>query len=412
MIVEAGIIKAIAAGGGLVSSIALLAGMAGGGKYAAGQADQAALSRTACAYAGEVQQQQRSARGLGLTKEQQANARIIVDVAEDLRLPKRAAIIGVATGLQESFLKSNVVGDNGQAHGVFQQHPQHGWGTHAQVTNTAYAARTFYNRLVKVKDWDTKPLTVAAQSVQRSAWPNAYAKHESRAQRIVTALTTAPPRVKPIALAPRDEKTVKTSVEAAIALGIPKEVVVADVADGLQAGELPSVAKGNLIKTAERLVAAAAAKLCATLRATVTEAVGTVTSAVGKAAVAVSAAMDQRGTRYSWGGGGPSGPSYGIGRGANTKGFDCSGLTEFAWSKAGVRIGGTTYEQVNAGTRVPRGKVQPGDLVFYETDSSRSGPDHVGLAISKTKMVNAPYTGAVVRVDKIDRSGYSGAVRP
>ncbi|WP_236004575.1 NlpC/P60 family protein [Nonomuraea antri] len=119
-----------------------------------------------------------------------------------------------------------------------------------------------------------------------------------------------------------------------------------------------------------------------------------------------------RGIPYSWGGGGPTGPSCGIGRGAGTKGFDCSGLTEYAWAQAGLRIGTTTYEQVKAGTPVARDKTRAGDLVFYETDASQAGPDHVGLAISNTHMINAPYTGAVVRIDPIDRPGWAGAIRP
>nr|WP_240973459.1 NlpC/P60 family protein [Nonomuraea sp. FMUSA5-5] len=133
---------------------------------------------------------------------------------------------------------------------------------------------------------------------------------------------------------------------------------------------------------------------------------------IGAASLAVSAALAQRGIPYSYGGGGPAGPGYGIGRGARTKGFDCSGLTEYAWSKAGIRIGGTTYEQVGRGRKIPRSQVRAGDLVFYETDASRPGPDHVGLAVSGTKMVNAPRTGTVVRLDAIDRPSYVTAVRP
>ncbi|WP_233508542.1 C40 family peptidase [Spongiactinospora gelatinilytica] len=128
-------------------------------------------------------------------------------------------------------------------------------------------------------------------------------------------------------------------------------------------------------------------------------------------AIAVRAALAMLGIPYSWGGGGPTGPTYGIGRGARTRGFDCSGLTEYAWSQAGVRIGTTTYEQWRVGSPVPKGKISPGDLVFYETDPARSGPDHVGLAISATHMVNAPHTGAVVRIDPINRTGYLAAIR-
>ncbi|WP_433382457.1 C40 family peptidase [Streptosporangium sp. CA-115845] len=99
-----------------------------------------------------------------------------------------------------------------------------------------------------------------------------------------------------------------------------------------------------------------------------------------------------------------------MGRGAKIRGFDCSALAQYAWAKAGVSIPRVTYDQWNHGIRV-RGPIKPGDLVFYETDSKIPGPDRVGLAISDTKMVNAPFTGSVVRVEPINCRGFVGAVR-
>lgn len=103
----------------------------------------------------------------------------------------------------------------------------------------------------------------------------------------------------------------------------------------------------------------------------------------------VAAARSQIGTPYSWGGGGPGGPSTGIGRGAGTVGFDCSGLTEYAWWKGkGVRIGGTTYEQHP--NSVPTAK-RPGALGFPHMG-------HVVIASNRPGMViEAPFTGGFVR---------------
>ncbi|MEU0564456.1 NlpC/P60 family protein [Nonomuraea sp. NPDC005983] len=129
-------------------------------------------------------------------------------------------------------------------------------------------------------------------------------------------------------------------------------------------------------------------------------------------AVAVRAAMGMLGVPYSWGGGGPEGPTYGIGHGSQTKGFDCSGLTEYAWASAGVRIGPTTREQWRAGTRIPKAQVEPGDLVFYDNKPRRPGPEHVGLAVDATRIVDAPFTGAVVRLDPLDKPHFLGVVRP
>jgi cell wall-associated NlpC family hydrolase len=128
--------------------------------------------------------------------------------------------------------------------------------------------------------------------------------------------------------------------------------------------------------------------------------------------MALRAAIEMIGVPYSWGGGGPGGPGYGIGKGARTWGFDCSGLTEYAWARAGVPIGSTTDEQWRSGIHVPRDELQPGDLVFYDNDQDSSGPEHVGLAVDATRMVHAPYTGESVRLDPLDRPHFLGVVRP
>ncbi len=129
-------------------------------------------------------------------------------------------------------------------------------------------------------------------------------------------------------------------------------------------------------------------------------------------AVAAQAAMGMLGIPYSWGGGGPEGPSYGIGRGRKTKGFDCSGLAEYAWARAGVRIGPTTREQWRSGARVPRAQVRAGDLVFYDSKPKRPGPEHVALAVDGERVVAAPFTGEVVRLDPLKRPDLMGVIRP
>ncbi|MDF5759013.1 NlpC/P60 family protein [Spongiactinospora sp. TRM90649] len=120
----------------------------------------------------------------------------------------------------------------------------------------------------------------------------------------------------------------------------------------------------------------------------------------GLGVVAVQAALRMRGVPYSWGGGGPDGPSLGIGHGAATRGFDCSGLTEYAWSRVGVRIGGDTSAQWKAGVHVPRSQIRSGDLIFFAFNpASPATIHHVGLAIDATRMVHAPSTGSTVRVE-------------
>ncbi|MFD6949845.1 hypothetical protein A6A08_21260 [Nocardiopsis sp. TSRI0078] len=123
-------------------------------------------------------------------------------------------------------------------------------------------------------------------------------------------------------------------------------------------------------------------------------------SAQGRAAA--EWALEQVGKPYLWGGTGPHA-------------FDCSGLTMQAWAAAGVSIPRVTTDQVNAGTRIGLGELQPGDLLFYDTGSGAS-PSHVTMYVGGGQMVNAPRTGQLIRVEPVDGDYYSArfvaAVRP
>ncbi|MGC5343365.1 NlpC/P60 family protein [Streptomyces sp. DT24] len=120
---------------------------------------------------------------------------------------------------------------------------------------------------------------------------------------------------------------------------------------------------------------------------------GSMAALNGRAAAAVSFAYGALGKPYVWGATGPSS-------------FDCSGLTQAAWRAAGVSLPRTTYTQINAGQRVPRSQLAPGDLVFFY-----SGVSHVGLYIGGGRMIHAPRPGAPVRVASIDEMPFVGATR-
>lgn len=120
------------------------------------------------------------------------NAAIIVRTGQELKIPPRGWVIAVATAMQESSLTNH--GDLGERNdhdslGLFQQRPSQGWGAAAQIMDPVYSSTKFYEKLLKVTNWELLPLTVAAQRVQISAYPNAYAKHEPIATQIVNSLT-------------------------------------------------------------------------------------------------------------------------------------------------------------------------------------------------------------------------------
>jgi len=116
------------------------------------------------------------------------------------------------------------------------------------------------------------------------------------------------------------------------------------------------------------------------------------------ALVAVTFALARLGTPYRWGGTGPGG-------------FDCSGLVQAAYKAAGIVLPRVAQAQFDAGPRLPPG-VTPiaGDLVFF--GNSPAAVVHVGIALGDGTMVDAPHTGAVVRVEPIPAARYVGATRP
>ncbi|MFE2180708.1 NlpC/P60 family protein [Streptomyces sp. NPDC059455] len=124
------------------------------------------------------------------------------------------------------------------------------------------------------------------------------------------------------------------------------------------------------------------------------KAAGFPTPAAGRAARAVSFAYAALGKPYVWGATGPHG-------------YDCSGLTQAAWRAAGVALPRTTYTQINAGQRVTRDQLAPGDLVFFY-----SGISHVGLYIGDGRMIHAPHPGAPVRLASVADMPFAGAARP
>jgi murein DD-endopeptidase MepM/ murein hydrolase activator NlpD len=142
----------------------------------------------------------------GLTENQIRNAAIIIKVAQDLKVPPRGWVIGIATALQESRLTNLPhlgARNDHDSIGLFQQRPSAGWGTPEQLADPAYQARKFFEKLVKIVGWQALPLTVAAQRVQISAFPNAYAKHEPLASRTVDILTGGGSRAVGVELAMR-----------------------------------------------------------------------------------------------------------------------------------------------------------------------------------------------------------------
>jgi cell wall-associated NlpC family hydrolase len=131
------------------------------------------------------------------------------------------------------------------------------------------------------------------------------------------------------------------------------------------------------------------------------------------AQIAIAAAMAYRGTPYAWGGGGTRGPGPGEDPDEGVIGFDCSGLTQYAYAKAGITISRNSRSQYASLPKVSSNDLVPGDLVFWATDVSAPGTiHHVAIWLGGNRILEAPQSGSVVKISDMRWKGYAGAVRP
>ncbi|MGP0109638.1 MAG: NlpC/P60 family protein [Acidimicrobiales bacterium] len=130
---------------------------------------------------------------------------------------------------------------------------------------------------------------------------------------------------------------------------------------------------------------------------------GSTSSSFGQ--MVVAAATGELGVPYSWGGGNASGPTVGIASGANTIGFDCSGLVLFAVAEASsgqIVLPHSSELQAAMGTPVAPADIQPGDVIAFALGADPTDFDHIGIYIGNSEMIDAPDTGAFVRVDTLN----------
>ncbi|TCC00238.1 hypothetical protein E0H26_00590 [Micromonospora zingiberis] len=126
---------------------------------------------------------------IDLNGEQVASVKAIISATKKAGMDERAAVVAIATSLQESKLENlGHLGDRNDhdSQGLFQQRPSSGWGTVEQITDPEYSTLAFLKGLKQVDGWQDMPLTKAAQTVQVSAYPDHYAQWEQQAADLVT----------------------------------------------------------------------------------------------------------------------------------------------------------------------------------------------------------------------------------
>ncbi|WP_353947309.1 C40 family peptidase [Streptomyces sp. HUAS MG91] len=293
--------------------------------------------------------------------EQIPNAKTILATGIAMKVPARGQVVALATALQESGLRNLDYGDRDSL-GLFQQRPSQGWGTAAQVRNPVHASTKFYEALLKVSGWQSMTVTQAAQAVQQSGLPEAYAKWGSLATALQKAIASSLPTP---SVSGSDEAGEKHSVSSA------SEAASAGCGTGEDGTKFGPIPAGALPK---------GYKIPATAPTSVQ--------------TAIRWGLGQLDTPYQWGGecSDPHGQDP-MGR------CDCSSLMQASYKAGGISLSRTTYTQVKEGKAVSVDALKPGDLLF--TNGTAEVPEHVGMFIGEGLVLQAPHTGDVVKISTL-----------
>ncbi|MFF6884590.1 C40 family peptidase [Streptomyces sp. NPDC012421] len=301
-----------------------------------------------------------SVPGLDNPAEQIPFAKTIQATGVAMNIPARGQVVALATALQEGGLRNLTWGDRDSL-GLFQQRPSMGWGTANEILDPVHASTKFYEGLRQVSGWQSLSVTQAAQAVQRSGFPEAYAKWEP----LATALQKA---IEP--LLPKTGSGGGGVSPSPVPDGPPPGATGGCTADG-DGTDFGTIPAGALPK--EYSIPATAPR---------------------EAQTAIRWALGQLGTPYQWGG--TCTDSHGD---TAMRRCDCSSLMQQAYKAAGVTLTRTTYTQVKEGKPVSADALRPGDLIF--TEGTAAVPEHVGMAIGQGLVVHAPRTGDVVRITTV-----------
>ncbi len=355
----------------------------------------------------------------GLSATQLAMANTIVGAGKGMGASERDIVTALAVAHQESGLRNlandgsdarlepdqkdvarslqlphdGVGRDHGSVNAFQQQYPW--WGSLEELMTPAIGAGKFYAKLLALPGRESMPVTVAAQTVQQSEFPDAYADDETVARSLYAQVKDTPP--------------------------IPPSVQVGDATGGAAipggggcggntppgggSGPIGVVANGVTVTLPPQAGVA-----------------GTLSFPDQASATAAAAALSYLGSPYSWGGGGPGGPSIGIHDGGVADsfgdyahpGFDCSSLMQYGYARAGIditRSTGTQWESGGAGPHYAYPDAQPGDLLYYGAPTHHVAM-YLGKVADRQLMVEAPESGQVVKVSPVRTGELVGVARP
>lgn len=343
---------------------------------------------------------------MALTQEQLRNAQLIYQVGKAMGLGTRDIQIGLITAMQESSLVNVNYGDRDSL-GLFQQRPSQGWGTPAQVTDPQYAARKFFTTLKQLGESRFEmSMTEAAQAVQRSAYPDAYAKHIGLVRDLYPKISGGgPSRVGTQPVATDRNFNVENPVELSVnEIGTFESPAPMSPMAMLGAAYNPMVSAPDPYGIQPESDWAPVINPLSIQILRDRDAAGDIDMPFSKGTdgwrkAVIQAARSAIGTPYVWGGN------------SLQNGVDCSGLLQQAFAQAGINLPRVSYQQANYGKRVDIKALQPGDLVAWDNSSRNAGADHIALYIGNGKIIEAARPGTKVRVRALGQNEGAWGVR-
>lgn len=341
------------------------------------------------------------------SQEQLANARTIAQVGRRLGASQRDILIGIMTAMQESGLKNLNYGDRDSV-GLFQQRTP--WGSLQQRMDPMESARMFFQGghgagqegLLSITNRDSLSLAQAAQKVQRSAFPDAYAKHESEANDLLKQLGINNTNILGGG-EPGPGELPKTGADQIVQ---PNGDLNLFAASGIESPTAPGVAGSNGVETASATGIEAGDEMPDFMSpVTIFDGMDATTpnggstfeelfpkqGTVGGSRERVGQLARQLlGTPYVWGGTDPD------------NGLDCSGFVQYVLRQVGVNLPRISAAQARAGARVGLGDLQAGDLVAWDNSSRNNGADHIAIYLGNGQIIEAPRPGLGVRIRTLD----------
>lgn len=335
------------------------------------------------------------------SSEQLANARIIAQVGRSVGASQRDILIGIMAAMQESGLRNLSYGDKDSV-GLFQQ--RSGWASRQERMDPAQSARMFFmggqqgqRGLLAFGNRDSYSLTQAAQKVQVSAFPDAYAKHENEARDILASLgesnsnQLAGTEDVPTTQNFGADQVVQQNGDLNLFAGVnsPDKPDTGSPA-GAASPTMPGIEAGDVAPQFDEGLFDGMDTTTPSGGSTFEDLFPKTGTAGGSRERVAQLSRQLLGTPYVWGGTDPD------------SGLDCSGFVQYVLKQVGVNLPRISAQQAQAGKREGIGQLQVGDLVGWNNSARNNGADHIAIYLGNNQIIEAPRPGLGVRIRTLD----------